>query len=332
MANKKVYALGMDIGYSALKLAMGYVDSGAPKTLVLPAGAGPAEMLPRSARGATGSAIRVLVNGNEWVAGVEPSRLQGWTRELHEDYSATDNYKALFYAALACSEENKIDFLVTGLPSSQYKDDAIVERLRKQLVGKHQIAPKREVEVCDVVILPQPAGAYVNALQTCNDEKIRRLLEDSSVLVLDPGYFSYDWALMVESDLHESSCGTSLKAMSIVLEETNTLISKQYGVAPGVDPLERRIRNGEFTVPVGADLVDVKPYFDEARASVVGYAVTEMRNQLRNTRAPNVVIIAGGGATAWEDQANELFKEQSKIIVPENPVLANALGFWAAAS
>lgn len=92
------------------------------QTKTLPVGAGPEELMPSTLSGGVGDCIRVLINNEHWVAGVEPDRLQSWSRELHQDYPSTNAYMALFYAALLITEQEDIDVLVTGLPVSQYID------------------------------------------------------------------------------------------------------------------------------------------------------------------------------------------------------------------
>ena len=101
-----MFVIGLDIGYSNLKLAFGDVDKGGtPRptvTRVLPGGAGRLSDLPiRLGKGeGDADAIVVNVNGEKWVAGVDQARLETSMRELHADYPASDAYQALFHAAL----------------------------------------------------------------------------------------------------------------------------------------------------------------------------------------------------------------------------------------
>ena len=103
------FVLGLDIGYSNLKMAMGYKGE-ETRTVVMPVGAGPLELMPQQFTGGAGASIQVVIDGEKWVAGVEPDRLQDWERELHGDYPSTNPYKALFYAALLMSEQKECDW------------------------------------------------------------------------------------------------------------------------------------------------------------------------------------------------------------------------------
>lgn len=199
---KEMFVVGMDIGYSNLKLSFGHKEADEPKTAVLPVGAGPVELLPQSihAKDNDGS-LRVQINNEKWVAGVEPDRLQGWDRELHSDYPSTDAYKALFYASLLLSEQPVVDMLVTGLPVDQHQDERIRSALTKRLLGTHVITPKRSVEVKEVSVVPQPIGAYVDLVTSTKDEDLVDTINEGRTMIIDPGFFSVDWVLLSEGEV-----------------------------------------------------------------------------------------------------------------------------------
>src|SRR6266545_4061442 len=123
-----MFIAGLDIGYSNLKLAFS-ARGGKMNTAVLPAGAGPFESMSQQLTGEAQNCIQVMIEGESWAAGVEPDRLQGWERELHDDYPYTKPYQALFYAGLLLCEQAHIDTLVTGLPVAQYLDKCRREAL-----------------------------------------------------------------------------------------------------------------------------------------------------------------------------------------------------------
>ena len=116
--------IGLDIGYSNLKLAYGERE-GSPTTLLRPAGAAPSDRFGTGiGDGAQGDFLHVQVDGQPFIAGVTPDRAAMWARSLHADYPSSSTYKALFHAGLLLSEMSRVDVLVTGLPVSQYLDEA----------------------------------------------------------------------------------------------------------------------------------------------------------------------------------------------------------------
>ncbi len=322
------YCLGLDIGYSNLKMVMGEVDK-RPKEIILPAGAGPASKLPtKLSSQESDGAIHIMVDGEPWVAGVPVDFLESWERDLHPDYPSTNNYRALFHAALLKTGRDKIDRLVTGLPVSQYLDFERRESLAEQLQGKHQINAKRQVEIAEVVVLPQPVGAYMHLLSVADSDMVETL-DEGLVIVLDPGYFSVDWVAMQGRALRKGSSGTSTKAMSRVLEEATRLIVDEVG--PGActkEKLENAIRGNKQSILSFGERIDILAYLDQAVKSVAPQAMSSLRQAMREEdRGADIVLLAGGGGNAFAEAAREVFP-RSKVVVPENPVLANAQGFW----
>ncbi|GJA77854.1 ParM/StbA family protein [Aeromonas caviae] len=325
--NQPEFILGLDIGYSNLKMAMGFRGEKVTTT-VLPVGAGPLALMPQQLTGGAGSCIQVVIDDEKWVAGVEPDRLQGWDRELHGDYPATKPYKALFYAALLLSEQKEIDVLVTGLPVNQFMDSELREALKKRLEGEHQITPKRAVTVKSVVVVPQPAGAYMEIVNSTEDGDLLDVLHEGKTIVIDPGFFSVDWVALEGGEVRYHSSGTSLKAMSVLLKTISLLIQEDHGSSPGIDKIEKAIRSGKDEILLFGVKVGLKEYLDKASFGVAQNALTPMRTSMREDGMDaDVVLLAGGGAAAYKAAAKELFPK-SRIVMAGDPLVANAKGFW----
>ncbi len=327
------FLAALDVGYSNLKLMAG-VRGGTPTATVLPAGAGPATAMPLHPQTAPGAGARigqdglaVQVDGAAWAAGVEPSRLQNWERELHPDYPATAGFRALVHAALLAAGHERIDMLVTGLPVSQWLDPAAREALQGRLTGTHAVTPARSVEVADVQVLPQPAGAYFDFAATEPD-----VVAEARILVVDAGFFSVDWVLFDEGAMRGINSGTSTAAVSLVLEEAADLIRRDHGSRIARDLLERAVRNGTASVPLFGRPVELAPYLTEAAKQTSHVAVTAIRQTLRGERREvDVVLLAGGGAETYAAATRAAFP-RARVAVPENPVLANVRGFWLQAN
>ena len=272
----KQFILGLDIGYSNLKMAMGFKGEHVTTT-VLPVGAGPLALMPQQLTGGEGNCIQVVIDDEKWVAGVEPDRLQGWNRELHDDYPATKPYKAVLYAALLLSEQKEIDVLVTGLPVNQFMNPELREALKKRLEGEHQITLKRSVTVKSVVVVPQPAGAYMDIVSSTKDEGLLEVLREGKTVVIDPGFFSVDWVALEEGEVRYHSSGTSLKAMSVLLKTINLLIQEEHGGSPGIDKIEKAIRSGKNEILLFGQKVGLKEYLDRESFNVAQNALGKVR-------------------------------------------------------
>lgn len=325
-----MYIVGLDIGYSNVKIVMGDSRKGSPTgSIVMPSGAGPFSLMPQRLGHAEEPAddiVRVTVNGEDWVAGVEPGRLQSIDRELHKDYSKTNAYLALFHASLVKTGRSVIDHLVTGLPVYQHQSKENRDRLSATLGGTHSPVAGHMVKVMNVSVLPQPTGAYLDLVGTFEDVEV---LEEGRVLIIDPGFFSVDWVTLEAGEIRNNSSGSSLKAISILLERVNRLIARDHEGHVGVDRLEKAIRQGESKVLLYGRRIELQPYLAKAAEQVAPEALTSLRQAIRiDDRNIDVVMIAGGGAGAYRDAVADIFP-RSQIVVPLEPVLSNARGFWS---
>lgn len=321
------FCLGLDIGYSNLKTTMG--ESGRkPVSFVSPSGAGPASKMPTHlSSDSPDSGVRLSIDGEPWVAGVPAGYLEGWVRTLDENYPDSSNYLALYYAALLQTGRTVIDRVVTGLPVSQFQEFERRDRLTQRLLGKHKVNASTVIEVKDVVVLPQPVGAFMNLLSYTDDMD---LLEEGRVVVIDPGFFSVDWVAMQGRSLRKGSSGTSQQAMSRLLEECSKLIVAKHGAgACSAEKLESAIRAGRDKVLVFGSRVEFAPFMKGAMKLVSGQAMAALTQSMReeSNNGADIVLLAGGGASSYLDAAREAFP-RSKVITAKNPVMANAEGFW----
>jgi plasmid segregation protein ParM len=317
--------LGIDIGYSNLKLAYGQQGT-EPKVALRPAGAAPADRMGEKI-GDNGEEdfLRVLVNDVPFVAGISPDRAELWSRELHENYPSTDSYRALFHAGMLLSEFDKIDLVVTGLPVNQYLNPELRERLSGQMQGEHQITPRRKITVNKVKVVPQPVGGFVDYVWSLPDASE---IEDSRVLVVDPGFFSVDWVLISNGELRRQSCGTSLEASSVILDEAARLIAEDFGGNVGRERIEHALRNGLAHVRLFGERVEVAPFLKKAADKVGPIVTARLRESLRKENASaDMVLLVGGGAGFFENAVKDAFP-QLKVSTPDSPVYANARGFW----
>ena len=315
--------LGIDIGYSNLKLAYG--ERGAtPKTLLRPAGAAPADRFSSRFDGkAQDDFLHVQVNGDPFIAGVAPDRAEMWSRSLHADYPSSASYQALFHAGLLLSEADHVDMLVTGLPVSQYLDEKRRHAIAEQMKGSHQVTPKRSVSVDAVKVIPQPVGGFLDFIAGGDTD-----IEGGRVLVIDPGFFSVDWVVIADSDLHRQSSGTSLEASSVVLEEASRLIAKDYGSNVSTEKLENAIRGGKAEVLVLGKRVDLGPYIEQASRKVAPVVVESIQKSLRKeSESVDRVLLVGGGAPFFKEALGTAFA-QLTVVTTKDPVFSNARGFW----
>jgi plasmid segregation protein ParM len=319
--------IGLDVGYSNLKIAVGEA-AGAPQLILRPAGAAPLDRLGEQIGAARlPEAIVVEVDAERWAAAVEPARFEGWQRSLHEDYAATPAFRALVKAALVLANRPVVDRLVTGLPVAQARASRHREALRRALVGRH-FTERGTFEVGEVRVVPQPIGAFVDLLWSDLDADTLARIEEGTVLVLDAGYYSFDWAVIVAGELRRGASGTSLEAMSVLLEHAASRIADEHGGRPQPLALEALLRQGREQVLVLGQRVALKPLLERVAREVGGVALEALRQALRReTTNVDLVVVTGGGAVLYVRPAAALFPG-AEVRLARDPVGANARGFF----
>ena len=272
---------------------------------------------------------------------MEPGRLEGWQRPLHEDYAASPTYEALVKAGLVLADYRRIDQLVTGLPVSQAREPRRREALTRLLVGRHA-TDHGEVEVAAVRVVAQPVGAFVDLVWSAPDAALLEHIETGTVLVLDAGYYSVDWAVIVGGELRRGASGTSLEAMSVLIDRVAALLAEQHGGQPEPQRVEAALRAGRDHVLLLGQRVALAPVLERAAPDACGLAFEALRQALKHREVSNVdlVLLAGGGARIYGEPARALFPgavvhvgarprdRQRPRLLPPSPVTAGAGGSW----
>ena len=315
--------MGLDIGYSNVGIVSG--DPGRAVGHCLPAGAGLLADMPKGLAGERSAGIPVVIDGVQWMAGVEPYRLQRGSRDLHADYCSTDSYRALFHAALARAGHSQIDRLVTGLPVSHYLDEARRQRLAAQLEGAHDIGSGLHVQVGRVSVVPQPAGGYMDWVENATDQSI---IERGRILVVDPGYYSVDWVVIEAGEMHQHSSGSSTQAMSTLIELADQMLFDRYETRCGADRIERDIRAGRESLLVNGHSVPLFDLIQGAADVVAPRALRELRQSLRSDLAGiDMILLTGGGARFYRAAAETVFPD-TRVTMLDDSVMGNARGYW----
>lgn len=322
------FILGLDIGYSNVKLIGGESGHGGPEwRRSYPAGAGPVANV--AAEFSNSGGVEIEYQGAPWLSLIEPSRFENFPRTLHADYPSTAVYQALLRGALAESGRSTINTLVTGLPVTQFFANGTRQRLSEDLRGRIEIRKSEAVVVEKVHVIPQPLGAFLSFASRYPDPDA---IPASNVLVIDPGFFSFDWVIVSRGDLRRSSSGTSTHAASYLLEETSRLIADETnGGRVSRDALERALRDRQTSVMLYGEKLELAPYMRKAAARAAGAAFQKLLSSVRQEQADSdfdFVVLAGGGADLYGSSARRIFPRAKVVLASQAPVMANADGFW----
>lgn len=326
-------SIGLDIGYSNVKMAYA---NGEYRETVFPVGVALLEQFNRQIKGITGGDVEttvVLVDGVEYAAGIDPGKVVGSARDISESYTQTDQYRALFHAALMHADDTRVPRLVTGLPVSHWQSDELKRRIQEMMKGDHQIARKRTVTVEEVDVIPQPGGAFLDAIhnaEEAGDQDTVEALTEGSVIIIDPGFFSTDWVVFEEGELNAELSGTTLQATSRVIDLVAEMVSRDYGAAPGKglkpEKVENLIRANSRMVRYAGQKIDLEPFIQKSARQISESAVSEIAGSMRNT-VLDTVVIAGGGGAFFEPRVREAFGH-CQVVKSNNPVMSIARGYY----
>ena len=320
--------VGLDIGYSNLKCVAG-VCGMHPRLQVMPAVAAPEAHVAvrlQADAGQSPQGIAVSLDGRRWIAGVPPARVSGWQRALHEDYVASDSYRALLLAALQVIGVERIDRLVTGLPVAQAMEPTHRERLRARLQGRHALADGA-VEVAEVRVIAQPVGAFVDLLMQADAPLVERI-SAGTVLVIDVGFFSVDWSVLVNGDLRQTTSGTSLQAMSVLIDAAAERLRTERGGKAALAAIEQALAQRRSAILLHGDWVELAPYLQRAARAVGPLALEALRRDLRHEQTnADLLLLTGGGAALFEPVVRAVFPE-APLRLSVDPLAANARGYF----
>lgn len=342
--------LAVDIGYSNLKVAKTTADSESQLSdyirgskerreemdiqfdmSVMPVGALEKASLPDDAFGAGSKGINVLVDGEEWSAGIRVTTNSKIKRNLTPEYKRTKQWKALFNAALVKSNWNEIDLLVLGLPCDEVYGSSSheVEYLESFAVGDHDVSPGKTVTVKAVKVVAQPLGSIAGYfVADASAEERARMLEQSTTLVVDPGYYSCDIVVLHDGSIMKESAFSSQHAVREICQLTEQKIGKKFPKSPYQHgEVEEQIRKSAYTMPLGGTQYDFSDELITSCGKVASDAITQIESVLHsNNIHPRITMLTGGGANLFAPTFREKM-HTDQVLVAKAPVVLNCFGY-----
>lgn len=320
--------VGLDIGYGQTKISYTSSHLGQRVDHVWPSGAAPIAKCDKVAMGGRGrsslvSGVEIDIDGESFGALVAPERIRGGMPFLHEGYTSSREYLALYRGALTAVPGREIGVLVTGLPVEHYKHPERRKLLEDLLVGPHPIGNGRTMEVRRVVVVSQGVGAYVAADEQAEDGPS----DYDTTLVVDVGHYSVDWLLFVRGGWRDTVSGSAFEGGHRVIERAVAMVEQRYGIKLGIEQLFSMVKDGVVTAPIGRSNIPVMDIIRAAAESVAPDVANSIRSRMSTQDGEVTAVILTGGGAPFYRRAIESAFSPARVIELRNPQMSNAVGY-----
>jgi plasmid segregation protein ParM len=315
--------IGIDIGYSSVKAV------GGPDRLVtFPSVVGTPDRARFAVNGADGQIILDLPGDGTWLVG-EGAVAQSRFVDRREDrgWIGSDAYRRLIIAGFTeLTTATSCDLLVvTGLPVAFYSDK---DALRERFLGQHRVIREGRraqlFRVTECRVIPQPFGALLAEALNNQGKIVNQNLAAGAVGVIDIGgkttnLLSVNRLAEIGRETASVNVGAWDAARAVrtyLADNCPNLELRDHQMIRAI--IERHVRY--YGAPI--DLTDVIDATLEPMADQVIAQATQLWNGAAGLDA---ILVAGGGALLLGPYLGRAFPH---VRVVDNPVFANALGYW----
>lgn len=274
--------------------------------------------------------IVINCDGTEYEVGPDSIDLDinDSTRNLNDQYIFTEQYKAVFYGTLAYIDEDVIDLLVVGLPMSGLKNS---RKLYDIMKGKHKIQDNREVEVKEVIVLPQPLGGLYHCMSLYEEDKEKyeefEFLDEEYNLIVDPGFLTYDFLLSNGDKIIENRSSAYNGGMSKVLNSISKSISEKFDIKyENLGAIDKGLKKRK--IKINGQVEQLEEHIKNTKSVLEG-SVNYMKNMVGDGSDIDNIILIAGGSTVFK-RTVEFFYPNHKIHTIPEPQLANVKGYQKA--
>jgi actin-like ATPase involved in cell morphogenesis len=228
-------------------------------------------------------------------------------------------------------------YIATGVPVATSQDE--METLSSGLTGDLQINIKNDatgethsynvtVEKC--LVLPEPYGSYYQILKTSGETRA------VDAIIVDIGHGSTDILTIYQGRIMRTASGSLEEAVDTLTTRMARNLQEQTGKILRPFDLMKTIEKNLSAVMISGqqyDISETKKYYIENISDII----IDETSRLLGTLPPDAwiekVILTGGGAYVFGETLKEMMWERNivkspeEVVIPENPVMCNAMGF-----
>lgn len=250
------------------------------------------------------------------------------------DKTNSDNDRMAFLATLGLhATVNKCNdyVVVTGLPVEDLKKEGLKDQVIENLKGTHEFQFGRKsnpmkVNVHDVLVIPQSAGAYFDYILDDNGDPVEEHLSSirGQVIVIDVGYKTTDIITMVNGKFVSKMSCTIEKGMRDIHKELARLISKDHDRKFNLSELDSICRKRSFHDRGRVE--DISNLILKAERPVAESIINEANALLGDTRRADKILGCGGTMNILSPYFEPFYKGYFETL--PNAEFSNAAGYY----
>jgi len=313
--------LGLDLGYFAVK------GVGHQRRFSFPSVVGSPER-GRFALGQQDSILLSLPSGKTCQVG-QAAVLQSRFLDRHEDrdWLKSEAYYALILAAFSeLSAATAVDLtVVSGLPVAFYGDK---ELLRDRLLGEHRLTREgRRAQLFRVVearVMPQPFGTLLAAALDHNGRISDERLATGAVGVIDCGGKTTNLLSVNRlAEIGHETASVNLGAWDVARAVGDWLADH----CPNLELRDHRLMEAVVArqVTYYGQVVELGPAVDGALEPMADQVLAQAGQLWNGAAGLAAILVTGGGALLLGPRLKAHFRHARVV---DEPVYANALGYW----
>jgi len=312
--------IGLDVGYSATKAIAGN------RRVTFPSVVG----TPDKARfSLNGTADNIILTEPAHVLIGAGAVLQSRHLKRREDrgWTESDEWYQLTMAAWSELTTASVDMVVvTGLPVAFYNDK---DKVRASLIGSHTTTRegrnRQTFNVTDVRVVPQPFGALLAAVLT-NTGQIPpgHPLATGNVGVVDVGGKTTNLLSVDQlTEIGRETSSVSVGAWGVVRAVRAYLAD----ACPDLEVRDHQLMQAiaSRSIKYFGESVNLGDVVDAALEPMAEQVIAEATQLWNGAAGLDAILVTGGGALLMGDKIKKHF-QHARVV--EQPVWANALGFW----
>ncbi len=312
--------LGLDLGYSAVKVVAG------PRRKTFPSVVGTPEVA-RFSLGDPEESIVLTVPAHVVVGRGAMTQSRFVNRREDRAWIESAEYYHLFLAALTeITSATAADLVVvTGLPVAFYGDR---DDLRKRLVGIHKVTREgrhsQTLTVTECRVIPQPFGALLTAALDDRGRVAEQDLATGSVGVIDIGGKTTNLLSVKRlAEIGRQTESVSVGAWDIVRAVRGYLADR----CPNLELRDHQVIEAILARQVRyyGQPVDLSPVVQDAVQPMASQVIAQATQLWNGGAALDAILVAGGGALLLGPFIKSYFRH-ARIVA--DPVFANAEGYW----